>query len=164
MPLDLLALLAEFSRTLPRFPDGRIDYTGAPLSLAVSCFVRCQNEILLLKRSERVGSYQKKWDIVAGYFDETIPVEEKVRRELQEETGITAELIASLTVGKAEELRDEKSGRAWITVPCLAELRSKPIVRIDWEHTEYAWIEPRELSRYDTVPDLEKNYARLSSI
>ncbi len=154
--LDSAKLLAALSRTRPHFPDGRIDYTDAPLALAVSCFVLHDEKLLLLKRSERVGSYRGKWDVVAGYWDELLPAEEKALGELKEETGIGRELVRRLTAGTPQELRDEASGRRWITYPCLAELSALPPISLDWEHTEFAWIDPARLSEYDVIPALEE--------
>ena len=47
--IDLI--LKEFDR-LPKFPDGRIDYSNSDKAPVLTCFVRFEDEILLLKRSE----------------------------------------------------------------------------------------------------------------
>ena len=66
----MLELLEKFSKKLPKFPDGRIDYRNSKEAAVVSVFVMCGNELLLLKRSDRVGNYKGRWNVAAGYFDE----------------------------------------------------------------------------------------------
>jgi len=35
----------------------------------VTCFLKSGSEILILRRSEQVGTYQGKWAGVSGYID-----------------------------------------------------------------------------------------------
>jgi hypothetical protein len=44
----------------------------------------------------------------------------------------------------------------WIIFPVLVELSVKPAISIDWEHTEYKWINPNDLRKYEIVADLDK--------
>lgn len=37
----------------------------------VTCFLESEGEILILRRSERVGSYQGRWASVSGYIETT---------------------------------------------------------------------------------------------
>jgi hypothetical protein len=45
--------------------------------------------------------------------------------------------------------------------PYLYEARGDEPISIDWEHFEYKWVEPGELSAYDTVPGLAEALARV---
>jgi len=100
------------------------------------------------------------WNSVAGYIDEIVSVEDKVLEELREEIGITKDIIENIEIGDPYEIRDERIKRTWVTVPCLAELRQKPEIKLDWEHTDYKWIDPEEMTKYDIVPNLDKTYKK----
>ncbi|HDD36375.1 MAG TPA: hypothetical protein ENF50_02775, partial [Archaeoglobus veneficus] len=81
-------MLNEVSKKLPKLSDGRIDYSNSDVAPVVTVFVRYNNEILLLKRSNKVRTYKGKWNTVAGYIDEFKPLKEKILEELREEIGV----------------------------------------------------------------------------
>ena len=81
MQFDTKIILKEFI-DLPKFEDGRIDYTSSKKAPILLCFVKFQEKILLVKRSNKVGNYQGKWNVVAGFIDEPKPLKEKVLEEL----------------------------------------------------------------------------------
>ena len=84
----ILDLLKKFSKKLPHFEDGRINYSDSNEAPVVTIFVKYKNEILLLKRSDKVRTYREKWNTIAGYLDEVKPLKEKVLEELREEIGV----------------------------------------------------------------------------
>jgi 8-oxo-dGTP pyrophosphatase MutT (NUDIX family) len=115
--------------------------------------------VLILKRSERVGSYRGKWGAVAGYVEEWETPDETARKEIREETGITdAELVCR---GEPYEFQDPELGVTWVIHPYRFATRSERI-RLDWEHVEARWVSPEELERYDTVPHLVESWRRVS--
>jgi len=154
-------ILREFAEKLPKFPDGRIDYSNSDKAPALNCFVRCKDKILLLKRSDKVRAYQGLWNTVAGYLDEARPLEEKAREELQEELGITVDLIGKIKPGEPYEFDDKNIRKTWIIFPVLAELSQEPAIKLDWEHTEYKWIDQVDLKKFDIVPSLEETLTRV---
>jgi len=153
--------LKEFDG-LPRFPDGRIDYSNSDKAPVLTCFVRCEDKILLLKRSDRVRTYQGKWHTVAGYIDEPKPIRQKALEELEEELDIHSKDVSDFTAGEPYEFFDEGAKMSWIVHPVLVELKNKPQIRLDWEHTEFMWISPNEVEGYDTVPKLDESLKRVS--
>lgn len=159
--IDTEKLLQEFSATLPKFPDGRIDYSNSKKALVLTCFVKCQDEILILQRSNKVSTYQGKWNGVAGYIDEIVTVKEKALEELREEIGLSEKFIERIKIGEPYEIDDKEINRIWITVPCLVELKEKPEIKLDWEHTQYKWIKPEEISKFDIVPNTDKSYENI---
>ena len=96
----------QLTKDLPKFEDGRINYSNSKKAPVLTCFVKYHEEILLLKRSNKVRAYQGMWNSVAGYLDELIPLEEKVLIELKEELGITKDLIKEIKFGKSYEFKD----------------------------------------------------------
>ncbi len=156
---DIIKLLEEFAKKLPKFPDGRIDYTKAEKVPVVDVWVKHKDKILLVKRSDKVANYQGKWNVVSGYLDEIKPLKQKAAEELQEELGIEKDSILSLDAKQPYNFVDE--GRTWIVHPVLAELKEKPEIKLDWEHTEYKWILPEELETFDIIPDLKQVIKKL---
>ena len=150
----ILDLLKKFSKKLPHFEDGRINYSDSNEAPVVTIFVKYKNEILLLKRSDKVRTYRGKWNTIAGYLDEVKPLKEKVLEELREEIGVIEKNILNIKYGGSYKLKDKKINKIWIVHPVLVELKDKPEIVLDWEHTEYKWIKPKDLNKYDTVVSL----------
>ncbi|MFH1789163.1 MAG: NUDIX domain-containing protein [Candidatus Altiarchaeota archaeon] len=153
--------IERLGESLPRFDDGRIDYSGSSFAPVTSVFIRCGDEFLLLKRSERVNTYRGKWNTVAGYLDEPRPIREKVAEELSEELGLSVEGASSVRFGEPYEFMDESLGRTWFIHPVLVEFDEKPEVVLDWEHTEYRWVRFSELGSYDKFPKFMESLRRV---
>ncbi len=147
----------EFDEKLPKFPDGRIDYRESDTALVVTAFLKFGDEILLMKRSDKVADYKERWNTVAGYFDRMEPVKDRALKEVKEETGVTEDLVSTLVIGEVFEFTDEDINKTWIVHPVLFELTDKPEIKLDWEHTDYKWIGTEELEDFDTVPKLDKS-------
>ena len=152
----ILDTIEEFSKKLPKFPDGRIDYSNSDTAPVIRVFLKYKDKILLLKRSEKVRTYQKKWNAVAGYLDETKPIKKKVLEEIKEELEVAEDNILSVHIRKPFKFTDKIIKKTWIVHPILVKLRNKPDIKLDWEHTEYKWIKPEELEKFDTVPHLTR--------
>lgn len=119
----------------------------------VTAFLRCQGRILLLRRSERVGSYRGCWAAVSGHLEEDEPLAQALR-EVEEETGIGRGQLRLVSAGAAFAVTDAALGREWIVHPFLFDLDQPAVPRLDWEHAEWRWVRPAELAALDTVPHL----------
>ncbi len=161
---DLARLLKKFSTTLPKFEDGRIDYSKSNIAPVLICFVKFQDRILLLKRSMEVNTYQGQWNSVAGYLDEFKPLKEKVLIELDEELGLKKDTIQILKFGEPFEFFDSNIRKNWIIFPAIARLKNKPKIRLDREHSEFQWIRPSDLDQFDIVPNLKKSLNRVINL
>ncbi|MDD4332494.1 MAG: NUDIX domain-containing protein [Patescibacteria group bacterium] len=148
--------LVKHYKQLPKFPDGRIDYSNSDNATVLNCFLKHRDKILLLKRSNEVRAYQGIWNSIGGYFDEFKPYKEKVLEEIFEETGIGADNISEFKIGAPASIFDAKINKTWLTVPCLVELKTVPEIELDYEHTEYRWIKPEKIGNFETTPGLER--------
>ena len=153
-----IKMIKKMSEKLPKFPDGRIDYTNAETCLVISIFIRCKNEILILKRSDKVGSFRGKRNTVSGYMDEPKSIIEKAFEEIKEELGISPEFIYSIKIGKKYKTKMSGIKKTWIVHPVVVELKEKPDLKLDWEHTEFRWIKPQQIKDFDVVDKLEKAF------
>lgn len=147
-----MRVIRELGKLLPKFPDGRIDYSHSITAPVVIVFVKHKDKILLLKRSKKVAAYQGKWSVVAGYLDEPKPLKQKVLEELNEEVGIKEDEVAGIKWGQSYKFRDDSINRLWLRFPVLIELKKKPDIVLSWEHTEFKWIKPEQIPDFDTPP------------
>lgn len=158
---EILQLIKEFSEKLPKFPDGRIDYHDSDTAPVVDVFVKYQDKILIVKRSDKVGTYRGKWNCLSGYLDELKPIFQKALEEIKEELAIDKDNILSMRLGETYSFTDERIGKTYIVHPILAELKNQPVIRLDFEHTEYKWIKPEELKSFDIVPNTDKGLEKV---
>ena len=112
-----------------------------------------QGKILILKRSDKVGTYRGMWACVSGYIEEGEEAEETAKREITEELGLSKDDVKLLRKGDVIHARDNRM--LWAIHPFLFEA-NKTEFKIDWEHVEYKWILPDEISSYNTVPKLKE--------
>ncbi len=120
----------------------------------VTCFLRHRGEVLLLRRSEAVGSYQGRWGGVAGHVEGD--PDAAAMQEIEEETGLHRAVTLARR-GEPFAVEDEALGTRWIVHPYLFDCDSRD-ARLDWETTEAAWVAPTEILRRDTVPQLWTSY------
>jgi 8-oxo-dGTP pyrophosphatase MutT (NUDIX family) len=119
----------------------------------ITVFLEHDNKILILKRSQKVKTMKTKWGGISGYIEQEEPVK-RALKEIAEETGLKNESVTLLRTGgplEAVESNDPKI--TWVVHPFLFRSTTDQI-RIDWEHDEYRWINPKELKNYETVPRL----------
>ena len=123
-----------------------------------TCFIMYEDKILILKRSNKVGTYKGKWAGVSGYIETWETADVTALKEIQEETGLGKGDIRF--VRKGEFIRIVDGDKCFIVHPYLFESK-KPDIKLDWEHTDYKWIEPENISEYDTVPLLEEGLKKV---
>jgi len=125
----------------------------------VTCFLQYEGKILILRRSEQVGTYQAKWAGVSGYLEKT--ADEQALMEIEEETGLGAEDLKLIRKGKPLLIKDDKLGIKWVVHPYLFHIEDRSKIKIDWEHKEIRWIDPKNIDDYETVPRLKETLARV---
>jgi len=125
----------------------------------VTCFLESENQILILRRSGQVGSYQGKWAGVSGYIETS--ADEQAMIEMEEETSLSREDVELIRKGKPLPVEDKRLGVRWVVHPYLFHIKDRDKVKIDWEHKEARWIKPEEIGNFDTVPKLKETLARV---
>lgn len=119
--------------------------------LGIKALIRnLSGEVLLLKvnqekfKDPKPGSY---WDIPGGRVLNGHTIQETLRREVEEETGLTAlesfEPIDTVVSNIEIPLKGgQKVGLVLSIYNCL--LRDTDNIRLSEEHTEFSWFSPKE--------------------
>ena len=122
----------------------------------VTSFIKDNDKFLLLKRSDTVKTMKGLWAGVSGIIEKN---EEPLRRakiEIFEELGITEDKIKFLkSAAKMKVNSPQYENHEWEIFPFLFEVKN-PIIKLNWENSEYKWITVDEIKNYETVPSIEK--------
>ncbi len=139
------------------------DSSSLRLTPVVSCFLmrfdHNEPRLLIVRRSQRVGSYQGRWAAISGFIEQGVTPDEQAYTEIREETTLQREQIRMLRRGTIVEYSDAAIGRHWSIHPFLFEVLAPDAIHTDWEAQEVCWIHPLELQNYETVPLLAEAYA-----
>jgi len=122
----------------------------------VTSFIKDDEKLLILKRSDKVKSMKGLWAGISGIIEKNEEPLKRAKIEIFEEVGITENMIT--LVKSAEEMRvnsPQYENHEWEVFPFLFEAKN-PIIKLNWENSEFKWINVKELENYDTVPSLQK--------
>lgn len=120
----------------------------------VTCFLEHNGLILILRRSDKVGTYKKSWAGISGYI-ETNPLEQAFT-ELNEETRLSKRDVRLVRTGEPIDIFDPGLHRKWVVHPFLFQIKDPGKIKTDWEHIEHRWIQPSAITSYKTVPGLKR--------
>ena len=123
----------------------------------ITAFIKNNNKILILKRSDKVRSMRGSWSGVSGIIEknDTAPLD-RAKTEILEETGINEEEIELLKANERIKIESAQyKNHEWNIFPFLFRTKNLEI-KLNWENSEFKWIEPNEIKNYETVPELEK--------
>lgn len=135
------------------YKEGGVDYTDAPVAPIVMCTLLYKNKLLLLKRGYGLADAEGSWSVIDGFIDEDKPVKEIAKKEFKEELGIVI-TNNQIKVGGSFTLKSDQEKRAYVVFPVLVQMNEEPKIRLDREHTDFAWIKRSELDDYQILDDL----------
>ncbi|HEY3419893.1 MAG TPA: DUF126 domain-containing protein [Methanomassiliicoccales archaeon] len=130
---------------------GMVSIAGVKESEVTTSILQCKERILILKRSDKVGTNQGKWAGVSGYIEPGESPEQTAPREIREELSINDFVMRA----KADPIIIREPGHIWTIYPFLFETESQDVTT-DWEHTDHKWVRPEEVRDYDVVPGFLK--------
>ena len=122
----------------------------------VTSFITNKDKVLLLKRSNKVKTMKGMWAGVSGIIEKNEDPLYRAKIEIFEEVGIVEEKITLLKT--AEKLRvssPQYQNHEWEIFPFLFGTED-PTIKLNWENSEYRWIDANEITNYETVPSLQK--------
>lgn len=138
---------------------GEVSIAGVKENDVTTSIMKHGERVLILKRSQKVGTNRGKWAGVSGYVEPGESPDQTAPREIREELSIGEFTL----VGKADPITIREEGHIWTIHPYLFETATEDVVT-DWEHTEHRWVLPSEVKDYDTVPGFGKLLAGLKLI
>ena len=97
------------------------------------------------------------WAGISGIIekDDLSPLS-RAKIEIFEETGIKQEQINLLK--KFQQMKiisAQYKNHVWNIFPFLFKAKN-PEIKLNWENSDFNWIEPSQIKNYETVPELEK--------
>jgi len=133
-------------RFMTSIPSQEADKPRRPV---VSALLRRKGRILILRRSDKVGSFQGYWSCVSGYVERGEDPLDTAIREIEEEVGIPPDRASLVrrcgpNLAETEQVIFESH---WFLFDC-----DQKEIRLDWEHEEFAWADPSRLEAYKLVP------------
>ena len=122
----------------------------------ITAFIKNNNKILILKRSDKVRSMKGLWSGVSGIIENNeIPIN-RAKIEIFEEVGIKENKINLVkSIEKIKISSPQYENHEWEVFPFLFETKESEI-KLNWENSEHKWINVNELKNYETVPSLDK--------
>ena len=122
----------------------------------VTSFLKNDDKILILRRSDMVKSMKGLWSGVSGIIEKDEEPLIRAKIEIFEEAGLEEKHIKLLK--SPEQIRVESPqyrNHKWEIFPFLFETKNTEI-KLNWENSEFKWIEVNQLKEFETVPNLEE--------
>ena len=122
----------------------------------VTSFLNYNNKILILKRSEKVRTMKGLWSGISGIIENNeIPIS-RAKIEIFEEGGISEKHITLIKSTKEFTIESPQyKNQQWIIFPFFFTTDTNSI-KLNWENSDFRWIEVGQLKEFNTVPSLER--------
>ena len=122
----------------------------------VTSFLNYNNKILILKRSEKVRTMKGLWSGISGIIENNeIPIS-RAKIEIFEEAGISEKHITLIKSTKELIIESPQyKNQQWIIFPFFFKTATNNI-KLNWENSDFRWIEVNQLKEFNTVPSLEE--------
>ncbi len=127
----------------------------------VTSFLKNSNNILLLRRSEKVKSMKNLWAGISGIIEGNEEPIKRAKIEIYEEVGIKESNIILVKEGDRILIESPQYlNHQWEVYPFLFSCTKREI-KLNWENSDSKWINMNELNNFRTVPSLDKVLSRL---
>lgn len=122
----------------------------------VTSFIKDNDKFLLLKRSNKVKTMKGLWAGISGIIENKEDPLIRAKIEIFEELGITEDKIKFLKAASKMTVHSPQyENHEWEIFPFLFE-SSNPIIKLNWENSEYKWVTMNEIKNYETVPSIDR--------
>ncbi|MDN5844909.1 MAG: NUDIX domain-containing protein [Candidatus Nitrosocosmicus sp.] len=126
--------------------------------MVVTSVLKNQNEVLVLRRSIKVKTMQDKWAGISGYLEKNEDLLSRALTEISEETRINKDELILRKIFNQLNVQIHNELLLIIQPFCFVSNTRK--VALDWEHSDYAWINHKELDNFDFVPRFKEIITR----
>jgi len=115
------------------------------LKVAVKLILFCKGKVLI------VADPDGNWDFPGGGIENDEKLEEALNREITEELG-----LKGVEVGRVLHIDEwfiPKKELHVVGIFYRAELKEAPMFVLSEEHSETAWIDPKDIDKYNATDD-----------
>ena len=127
----------------------------------VTSFLKNSDNILLLRRSEKVKSMKNLWAGISGIIEGNEEPIKRAQIEIYEEVGMEESNIKLIKEGDVILIESPQyENHQWEVYPFLFSCHNRDI-KLNWENSDSKWISVNELNEFTTVPSLDKVLTRL---
>jgi 8-oxo-dGTP diphosphatase len=130
--------------------EALIDSSYNKPSIVVTSVLKNQNEVLILQRSMKVKTMQGKWAGVSGYVEKNEDFLSRALIEIYEETRISKDELILRKI--FNHLNVQVYNELMIIIQPFCFVSDTRKVKLDWEHSDYCWINYNEIDSFDFVP------------
>lgn len=127
-------------------------------STVVTSVLKNQSEVLILRRSMKVKTMQEKWAGVSGYLEKNEDLLSRALIEIYEETRINKDELILRKIFNQLNVHIHNELMVIIQPFCFVSNTRK--VLLDWEHSDYYWINDNEMDNFDYVPRFKEIIVR----
>ena len=122
----------------------------------VTSFLNYNNKILILKRSEKIRTMKGLWSGISGIIENNETPISRAKIEIFEEAGISEKHITLIKSNKELIIESPQyKNQQWIIFPFFFTTDTNSI-KLNWENSDFRWIEVGQLKEFNTVPSLER--------
>ena len=122
----------------------------------VTSFLNYNNKILILKRSEKIRTMKGLWSGISGIIENNETPISRAKIEIFEEVGISEKHITLIKSTKEFTIESPQyKNQQWIIFPFFFTTDTNSI-KLNWENSDFRWIEVGQLKEFNTVPSLER--------
>ena len=132
------------------------------IKIVTSFITNSDRKFLLLKRSTKVKTMKGLWSGISGIIENNESPLQRAKIEIYEELNIAENDLKLLKQGPkiiiqgTNNRSNAKNNHSWEVSPFLFTTSNNPQIKLNWENSEFRWVTRNELSKYSTVPYLDK--------
>ncbi|OGI92078.1 hypothetical protein A2933_02445 [Candidatus Nomurabacteria bacterium RIFCSPLOWO2_01_FULL_46_18] len=103
--------------------------------------------LALLRSKEKYPEVGGKWDVPGGRINAGSSLEENLKRETKEETGLEVSNITKLIA--AQDILKPQKNKHTVRLTYMGEADGE--VKLSEEHTDYKWVELNEIKKLEPI-------------
>jgi len=134
------------------------DQSHKKTSMVVTSVLKNQNEVLVLRRSMKVKTMQEKWAGVSGYLEKNEDLLSRALIEIYEETRINKDELILRKI--FNQFGVQIHNELMIIIQPFCFVSNTRNVVLDWEHSDYYWMNKKEMDKFEFVPRLKQIISR----